>query len=600
MATCRIKSTLVMRSQSTRCLARTTRRLRTRHPATQANPVWHQPLVQSGRTGFAAFLAIFTVCLLHGVAPAAGQEFDEKFDHWPLQHRIPGKIVVHGGTVDLENSGMAELVGELEVVHLVAGAELPDALGEELARTAQGYRNVNWLAHSTEELEAQLQDSRCVYLGPTSVAALPALREHLSSLQRVVNSGGTLIVDIAAAPLLGRYAAVGLSGGQPLELRQGLNLIPDSILFGDDEIRGAEFADPATASQRLMLALLNLQPECVGIQFRGAGSLTLDQRRFRFRGPGSATFRLAANERQPVFRQVIEQRKSRRQDPAETTVDLTQLRRMAIDRGLPAFPPAEPPVPHVAKGTLFIVGGGGMPSGLMQQFVESAGGENARLVYVPCSEQDDVGTRHRTVAMWEQMGVASATFIHTKDREQANSDPEFMAALKDATGIWFGGGRQWNFSDSYYGTQTHQLMKQVLQRGGVIGGSSAGASIQARYLARATPIGNFDPMAPGYERGGLGFIGGVAIDQHFSQRRRQQDMTQLVDTYPQLLGIGIDEATALIVRGSTAQVVGRGQVFFYDRRLPVYPDQPDFLALPAGSSYDLARRVVVEDSREDQ
>ena len=120
-------------------------------------------------------------------------------------------------------------------------------------------------------------------------------------------------------------------------------------------------------------------------------------------------------------------------------------------------------------------------------------------------------------------------------------------------------------------------MKDVLKRGGVIGGSSAGASIQANYLARATPIGNSQIMAFGYERGGLGFISGVAIDQHFSQRRRHKDMTQLVDTHPQLLGIGIDEATAIIVQKSKAKVVGRGKVHFYDRTQPVVPNKPCLL-----------------------
>ena len=192
------------------------------------------------------------------------------------------------------------------------------------------------------------------------------------------------------------------------------------------------------------------------------------------------------------------------------------------------------------------------------------------------------------------MGVTNASFLHTKDRVRANSDEAFLAPLKDATGIWFGGGRQWNLADSYYGTLAHQMMKDVVRKGGVIGGSSAGASIQARYLARATPIENFKIMAPGYERGGLGFISGVAIDQHFTQRGRHPDMTQLVNRYPQLLGIGLDEATAITVKGSIAQVSGRGKVHFYDRTQPVYPDRPDFVALEDGQSYDLAKRQVIE------
>ena len=265
-----------------------------------------------------------------------------------------------------------------------------------------------------------------------------------------------------------------------------------------------------------------------------------------------------------------------------------------MERDLPQFPPAVPPTPAVENGTLFIVGGGGLPENLMSEFVEAAGGSDAKLIYVPCAEQDEVSMRQSIVEMWKKMGVKDATFIHTKSRKTANEDPEFLHPLKEATGIWFGGGRQWNFADSYYGTNAHRLMKEVLQRGGAVGGSSAGASIQARYLARATPIQNFKLMADGYERGGLGFIGGVAIDQHFSQRGRQKDMTELVDRYPQLLGIGIDEKTAIIVRKSVANVVGTGRVHFYDRNLPVLPNEDDFIALPAGSSYDLANRQIIE------
>jgi cyanophycinase len=301
-----------------------------------------------------------------------------------------------------------------------------------------------------------------------------------------------------------------------------------------------------------------------------------------------------ANEYKPLRIQHVREAKSRRSNPYTTIVDLTAWRRDAIERTVEPFPAEQPPTPVVENGTLIIVGGGGMPKGLMEKMVELAGGENARMVYVPCTEAEEVNGPQRMVELWKKMGVKSAKLIHTKDRNQANSDDEFLAPLKDATGIWFGGGRQWNFSDSYYGTKAHKLMKDVLARGGVIGGSSAGASVQGRYMCRANPVANFDIMAPGYERG-LGFIGGVAIDQHFSQRGRQKDMTQLVDRYPQLLGIGLDEATAIIVQKSKAEVIGRGKVHFYDRNQPVIPGTDDFLALQDGSYFDLATRKVIED-----
>ena len=113
------------------------------------------------------------------------------------------------------------------------------------------------------------------------------------------------------------------------------------------------------------------------------------------------------------------------------------------------------------------------------------------------------------------------------------------------------------------GTRTYDAFHDVLRRGGVIGGSSAGATIQGAYLVRGNPLGNREMMAEGYERG-FAFLPGVAIDQHFTQRKRQPDMQALKEVFPQLLGLGIDESTALIVQGQIGTVAGAGDVYFYD------------------------------------
>jgi cyanophycinase-like exopeptidase len=99
-------------------------------------------------------------------------------------------------------------------------------------------------------------------------------------------------------------------------------------------------------------------------------------------------------------------------------------------------------------------------------------------------------------------------------------------------------------------------------------------------------------MAPGYERGGLGFISGVAIDQHFSQRRRQKDLISLVDTYPQMLGIGIDESTAILVKESQAQVIGPGKVTFNWKDGNQSPIQ-EFIG-NQGDCFDLAGRSQIK------
>src|SRR5690606_23996748 len=96
---------------------------------------------------------------------------------------------------------------------------------------------------------------------------------------------------------------------------------------------------------------------------------------------------------------------------------------------------------------------------------------------------------------------------------------DFCEKLGSATGIWFGGGRQWRFVDAYEDTPAVAAMFQCLENGGIIGGSSAGASIQGELLIRGAPVGNQIMVQDGYRRG-LGFLPGVGIDQHFSQRNR--------------------------------------------------------------------------------
>ena len=128
--------------------------------------------------------------------------------------------------------------------------------------------------------------------------------------------------------------------------------------------------------------------------------------------------------------------------------------------------------------------------------------------------------------MFATVGATNVTVLTQRKLEDVESQ-EMLRALKNATGVWFGGGRQWRFVDAYEHTKAYPLLHAVLKRGGVIGGSSAGASIQGDYMARGNPLGNLDIMAAGYERG-FGFLPGVAIDQHFAQRNRFADMASLV------------------------------------------------------------------------
>ncbi|MBA62685.1 MAG: cyanophycinase [Planctomycetaceae bacterium] len=276
---------------------------------------------------------------------------------------------------------------------------------------------------------------------------------------------------------------------------------------------------------------------------------------------------------------------------ADELIDLTSLRRIVRDRQFPVFPTSKVTQPIVQEGTLMIVGGGRMPLELVREFVAAAGGEEAHIVVLPTSMPDplanDYGKR-----MFEAGGAKNVTVLTQRKLEDVESK-EMLDVLKTADGIWFGGGRQWRFVDAYEHTKAYPLMHAVLARGGIIGGSSAGASIQGGYLARANPLGNRDIMAPGYEKG-FAFLPGTAIDQHFKQRDRFKDMTSLVNKYPQLLGIGIDEGTALVVQGKIGAVKGDGAVHFYDRRRPLVAGEKDYVTVDSGHSFDLVDRRAVD------
>jgi len=129
----------------------------------------------------------------------------------------------------------------------------------------------------------------------------------------------------------------------------------------------------------------------------------------------------------------------------------------------------------------------------------------------------------------------------------------------------------------------------VLKRNGLIAGTSAGASIQGSYLIRGSPESNKVLMSPGHERG-FGFLSNVAIDQHVSQRGRENDLTQVIAAHPGLLGVGIDESTAVTEEGNTMTVIGRGEVRLTDgsdhNGLPYY-------GLTPGIRFDFSKWQVL-------
>ncbi len=227
---------------------------------------------------------------------------------------------------------------------------------------------------------------------------------------------------------------------------------------------------------------------------------------------------------------------------------------------------------------------------LIRLFIEKAGGDNSRIVVIPTATESPNLVNRRDVRDFLDAGAGAVTVMHATSPAEAATD-QFLEPLRTATGVWFGGGRQWRLLDAYEDTPFVDLCHDVLTRGGVIGGSSAGATIQGEYLVRGHPLGNTIMMAEGYERG-FAFLPGCAIDQHFTQRNRQRDLELVKRTFPQLLCIGIDEATALLVEGNEAIVAGRGTVTIYDGPRGKLPLRPALLH--PGGRYDLRSASVLD------
>lgn len=215
------------------------------------------------------------------------------------------------------------------------------------------------------------------------------------------------------------------------------------------------------------------------------------------------------------------------------------------------------------SGALVIVGGGEVVPEIVARFVALAGGPESEFVVIPtATEAERVDTQRVKERFMARFGVKKVTVLHTRDRAEADSEA-FSAPLKTARGVWYEGGRQWRLVDSYLNTRTQRALEAVLARGGVIGGTSAGATIQGSYLVRGAREGNHIMMAKGYEQG-FGHLKGVAIDQHLLRRHREHDLVDVIEAHPELLGLGIDEATAIVVQGDRFEVIGRSVVGIYD------------------------------------
>lgn len=248
-----------------------------------------------------------------------------------------------------------------------------------------------------------------------------------------------------------------------------------------------------------------------------------------------------------------------------------------------------PAIAFGANGPLVVVGGGGTGPEIVAKALELAGGKKAIVAVLPQSSAlPDAGDS--SVKMWLDAGAASAAKV-------SFADPGAAAALRRATLIWMPGGDQNRFMKAITGTGLDDVIRERHRAGVAVGGTSAGAAV----LADAMFTGDADlkSLTAGATviAKGLGLWPEALIDQHFLKRQRDNRLISAVMDRPSLVGVGIDEATAVIVRDGTLEVFGKSSVVIIDaRRAQVDKVEPGALVsardvrltiLRAGQTYSL-------------
>ena len=259
-----------------------------------------------------------------------------------------------------------------------------------------------------------------------------------------------------------------------------------------------------------------------------------------------------------------------------------------------------PPEYGPANGTLVIIGGGATEgTGIVEKFIELAGGPEKKFIIVPTAggnrRQDGTLNAYKeedVVQGWIRRGVKNVKMLHTHDPKVADTEA-FVKDLREADAVWFNGGRQWNIVDSYANTLTYKELHKVLERGGVIAGSSAGATIQGEYLVRGDTSGPNVMMTqePNHQEA-FKFLRNVAIDQHINTRNRWDDLIPVIQKFPKMLGIGLSEGTAIIVKQDTFEVMGKWKVAVHDNTRLYQPWEKPYFVLSAGDVYNMKTRRI--------
>ena len=200
------------------------------------------------------------------------------------------------------------------------------------------------------------------------------------------------------------------------------------------------------------------------------------------------------------------------------------------------------------------IGGGALSENMYLEFAKLAG-PDAKLVVIPTASSREPELE-KIKKRWLDRGIKDVSILHTRDRAISMA-ADFSVPLKTATVVWISGGSQQRIADAYLDTPVEKELFQLIQRGGLIGGSSAGAAIQTKVMISGGK--NPPEITTGFD-----LLPGAILDQHFLKRSRLGRLIQAVEMHPNLIGLGIEEDTAILITGKEAKVLGASYVLRFE------------------------------------
>jgi cyanophycinase len=221
-----------------------------------------------------------------------------------------------------------------------------------------------------------------------------------------------------------------------------------------------------------------------------------------------------------------------------------------------------------ARGTLVLIGGACSPTGdALGTFIRLSGArQGGRVIGLTTAS----GRPERSAAHWRRdfaRGGVPGVEIPIIESRAAADDAALAATVRAADGIFLGGGDQVRLIATLSGTKVGAAIREAFVRGAIVCGTSAGAAALTETTMAGGEVDEDGNEVEMYIGPGFGLLCfGTLIDTHFAQRRRLHRLFVAIAGYPQLLGLGIDEDTALVVHGSIGEVVGKGGVTFVDGR----------------------------------